>query len=81
MSPYWEQVQGDQLEQGDHLADCVIPRLPETFVETAVGDEARVRVRALVQDLMILTQSCDIEQRKTDWIVTCPVFTRAEFED
>lgn len=75
LEPFWIHVDERTLRQGDLLPGCMVPIFsnmsPATVVQEIVTDEF---------DLITLTQSCDLEQRKVRLIATCPVFSVSQFE-
>jgi hypothetical protein len=62
MEPFWIFIRQSSLCQGDLLPGCWISRFPADFFE--IREEARV-IQAEQADLIIITQSCDLEQAKT----------------
>jgi hypothetical protein len=71
MKPFFAQVEGDTLAQGDLLAKCPIPEFPADF---GTGEGKR-NVLVREGDLIVVTQSCDLENRKAPLVALCPVFT------
>ena len=68
--PWYEIVQGDEIEQGDLLKACpVLVPIPELSLpspdETIVADQETF-------DVVIMTQSCDLVNDKTKEIILCP---------
>lgn len=65
--PWYEVVQGDLVWQGDFLKDCPIivpqPKLAGT-IETKV----------FTYDVVTMSQSCDLEQKKLDLVLVCPIW-------
>jgi hypothetical protein len=68
--PWYEVVDGEQLEQGDLLSACpvLIPSLPE--VQAVEG--AMIASEVLTYDVVIMTQSCDLVNDKTTEVILCP---------
>jgi hypothetical protein len=54
---FWSQVNTPQLAQGDFLPDC---RVPIFFGSGAENEE----IPTLEYDLVVVTQSCDLENQK-----------------
>ena len=74
---FWGEVNGPQLAQGDWLRDCLIPIFPR---DIRVGQEEEVRTADLGQaDLIIVTQSCDLENQKARFVALCPIYALDEF--
>jgi hypothetical protein len=76
VEPFWPEVDEGELRQGDYLPGCSTPVVGPTF---AVVDEPH-EIRTDQGDLIIVTQSCDLEQRKVRLVAGCPIFPLAEFE-
>ena len=76
MESFWLQVDVGELRQGDYLPGCSIPVVGPAF---AVVDEPH-EIQTDQGDLIIVTQSCDLEQRKVRLVAGCPIFPLAEFE-
>ena len=72
---FWVKVKESNLQQGDYLTDCAVPifRNPKFTPETQdiPVDEF---------DLIVLTQSCDLEQNKVRLVAMCPIFSIEAFE-
>src|SRR5579864_2157882 len=77
---FWEQVHTDRLAQGDFLTTCSVPVVPADFAAT-VGQTSPVRVRIDVLDLIIMTQSCDLENNKAPLVACCPIHSIGRFEE
>lgn len=70
--PWYTVVDGDAPPmQGDFISNCpiLIPVLPEQIKEGAKKVDGVVRLINVV----ILSQSCDLEQRKIELVLVCPV--------
>jgi hypothetical protein len=76
VEPFWAQVDEPMLRQGDLLSRCLVP-IPGRDSPTENGPHEGT---AIEYDLIILTQSCDLEQRKVRLVATCPIFSLGEFE-
>jgi len=79
MEPWWQITSGSVLAQGDLLPDCLLPIFVAVDEQTAVGDVivpgSLKRAR-----LIILTQSCDLENGKAEFVALCPAHLLSEFE-
>lgn len=74
--PWYEIVDGDEpLLQGDFIKSCpvVIPPLQIT--------SGKVDVDVIEYDVVVMSQSCDLIQRKLDLVLVCPVWPLSEFEE
>jgi hypothetical protein len=76
--PWWVQVNGGQLAQGDLLPDCLLP----VFVDPTPNDEVDSPrdVEVHTQRLIVVTQSCDLH-KSIEFVALCPIHTLVEFED
>ena len=77
--PFWSKVIGNKLAQGDLLQNCLIPQYGADF--GAGGEGAAEALTVGAQTLIIVTQSCDLENSKVELVAMCPAYTLAEFED
>jgi hypothetical protein len=68
---FWSRVAGEHLAQGDYLPDCPVPVFPVDYGKTE-GDSS-VGVRHV--DLIVVTQSCDLENKKVTLVAMCPIWT------
>jgi len=59
IQPFWEPVTDETLRQGDCLHQCMVPVFGPDF--SPVGTH---QVNVNEYDLIIVTQSCDLEQLK-----------------
>jgi hypothetical protein len=75
--PWWEAVTGPELNQGDFLPGCVVPLIPEEF---APSDEKVEEFEGQWFDLIVVTQSCDLENDKVPFVALCPLYSLKEFE-
>jgi hypothetical protein len=71
---WWISVNGPTLAQGDLLADCLLPIFAR-HKEGTVNEEEVKRAR-----LIIVTQSCDLDNNKVTFVALCPANTLPEFE-
>ena len=68
MEPFWLQVDEGELRQGDYLPGCSIPVVGPAFA--VMGESHEIQTDQ--GDLIIVTQSCDLEQRKVRLVAGCP---------
>ena len=75
--PWFGVVEGDDLEQGDILEGCPVFLPPNDLV---VGAEATAKFVWQRQDLIVISQSCDLSkgQEKVDDVLLCAVWKRSE---
>jgi hypothetical protein len=74
MEEWWETVNGAGLAQGDVLLDCLVPVMPDD-VSLPTGSTWDYTFQADLFDLIVLTQSCDLENDKAPLVALCPIFT------
>jgi hypothetical protein len=77
MEPFWVQVNGPTLNQGDYLPGCLVPVFGSTF--TTGGETQHVPTDEY--DLILVTQSCDLEQQKARLVAASPIYAIAVFEE
>jgi hypothetical protein len=66
--PWYEVVPGGSgLEQGDFVDEC-----PVVIPPAEITTEPEITVE--FYNVVILTQSCDLENRKAEFVVVCPVW-------
>ena len=69
IEPFWSQISEPALRQGDLLPRCLVPVAAADFATESGSREGT----AIEYDLIVLTQSCDLEQRKVRLVATCPI--------
>lgn len=73
-SPWYKVVNDDDtLEQGDILNDCPI-LIPHKDIVT--NPEVVIKT----YDIIVMSQSCDLEQRKLDLVLVSPIWKMSDFE-
>ncbi len=84
---YWERLgQNAQplLAQGDYLPQCLVPNVGPDFAPEDVKEgeivDAHHAVDVRGYDLIIVTQSCDLEQNRAPLVALCPIYGLGEFE-
>ena len=76
IEPFWARVSEPSLRQGDLLPNClVLIRGPDSPTEAGSWEAV-----AMEYDLVVLTQSCDLEQREVRLVATCPIYPLSEFK-
>jgi len=72
--PWYEIVEGKELLQGDILNSCplIIPPLTIERIE---------EVDVIEYDVIVMSQSCDLVQKKLELVLVCPIWTLSEFEN
>jgi len=75
---WWATISGPDLAQGDLLPDCLVPVVVD--VPMAQNEDEVSEVEIKKQRLIVVTQSCDLENNKVDFVALCPIHTLDEFE-
>ena len=78
MEPFWTSISDESLRQGDLLPGCWIPEFPSDF---AVPTSDPRIVQADQADLIVMTQSCDLELGNVSLVALCPVWSISAFEE
>ena len=73
---WWERISGTDLAQGDLLPDC---RLPLFLDPTPTADDSPRDVQVRIQRLIVVTQSCDLQNSRVEFVALCPIHTLDEF--
>ena len=74
--PWYEIVGSDvSLSQGDFFESCPIV-VPHTVIDR---DVETVAVSVKEYDVVVMSQSCDLEYRKLNIVLVCPVWSLNEF--
>jgi hypothetical protein len=76
MEPFWVEVRESTLRQGDYLRRCLVPIFDASFQQAAETQTVPVDE----YDLIIVTQSCDLEQNRARLVAMSPAYSIAEFE-
>lgn len=85
MKSFWRQIDEPtiarealpELSQGDWLPDCLIPIFGPDFG----GDGKPADVPVAKDDLIIVTQTCDLANEKVSLVALCPIHTLDRFEE
>lgn len=70
---FWHSVSQEGLAQGDYLTDCPVPIFPADYGKPGLSSTVDIR-RA---DLIVVSQSCDLENGNVQLVALCPIFTVA----
>lgn len=73
---FWVSTTGPALAQGDFLRDCLVPVFGS---EVRPDAQAPVDVQVCQANLIIVTQSCDLENNKARFVALCPIYSLDEF--
>src|SRR6266568_2306868 len=79
----WSEVKGSELYQGDFIPNVPVPLFNSPFVEPEPtrDAEAESQTEVQVKDVIVVSQTCDLVNRKLRFVALCPVTTIAEMEE
>jgi hypothetical protein len=77
VEPFWTSIQDSSLRQGDYLPKCLVP----VFNEITESSETIHEALTKEYDLIIVTQSCDLENKKVQLVATCPIYLLEKFKE
>lgn len=75
--PWYTAVSGRALEQGDILLGCPVPLIPPQAI-LKPGEQAVTIDR---QNVIVLTQSCDLRAGKVEDVILASVFLKSEMRN
>lgn len=77
--PWFElQENSEDITQGDIIKGCPVPILKEVDI-TAEGQNVKAEIAKI--DGIVLTQACDLANRKVENIILCAITSRSDFEE
>lgn len=79
MKSFWRQINEETLAQGDLLPDCLVPQFEPDFGIDGTNEVHEVLTSAA--NLIIVTQTCDLQNNKVTLVALCPIHTLSEFEE
>ncbi|MFM2430787.1 MAG: hypothetical protein RLZZ511_2000 [Cyanobacteriota bacterium] len=71
MESFWLQIKETTLRQGDWIPTCDVP---VCSLMSNTEDAAELDVEIQTKDLIVLTQSCDLENKKARFVALCPIY-------
>jgi len=74
--PWYDVVDGDDLAQGDFIDSC-----PIIIPPPSMNEDDTINANVCEYDVVIMSQSCDLENRKIDLVLLCPVWPLSKFEE
>jgi hypothetical protein len=84
---WWKKVNVEEIEnhtimQGEYLSDCMIPIIPPDFDSRCdnSGNIPKVDFDIDILDLIVVTQSCDLENGKVEFVLLCPIYLISEYK-
>jgi hypothetical protein len=80
-SQWYEVIATEELQQGDLFPNCPIVLTP-TNLSPQVNSESLTPIVAQVRvyNVIVMSQSCDLVQRKLDLVLVCPYWSLTELE-
>lgn len=72
---FWEKILGSDLQQGDYIFDCPVP-----FFAEIPAERLKVVPKVKIYDLIVITQSCDLINGKSDFVAMCPIYPLENYE-
>lgn len=76
----WRKARGLSLQQGDFLTGCLIPRFRPDLTLSESESEASQSVAVPEHDVVVISQTCDLENKKTRWVAVCATYSTDDFE-
>ena len=81
--PWYCIVSGADLEQGDILLECPVFDIPTNYLDGI--DKAGTSIKINFQNLIVMTQSCDLAVRsdgrsKIDYVLLCPIYFKNQLK-
>ena len=78
MADCWTKVSGPVLNQGDLLDGILVPILSADFPIS--NSDGQTPLTVVTADVIVLTQSCDLENEKVPMVLVARYHTREQFE-
>lgn len=75
---WWQDVEGPALNHGDWLSGCHVPVLVS---ESSPSEGSVIDIDLELRNIIILTQSCDLENGKAPLVAVCPLYRLPEWEE
>lgn len=83
--PWYEVVEeSEELEQGDYIDDCevLIPTYLPLQAEADTPSNSQIyqaKAKSAIYNVIIVSQSCDLENGKLEYVLMCPRASYSEF--
>lgn len=74
----WVRTTGQELMQGDYLPGCLVTSFDPDFSEAGSDTIGEVIVHTF--DVVVLTQSCDLDNNRARFVAVCPAFSLSVFQ-
>lgn len=80
-SQWYEIVATEELQQGDLLPNCPVVLTPTTLSPRANSEPpTTIAAQVRLYNVIVMSQSCDLVQRKLDLVLVCPYWGLTELE-
>jgi hypothetical protein len=82
-NPWYAEVSANtKITQGDLVFDCPVLEWAGSVTEESLSkDGLKGLTEAILADVIVMTQSCDLEQDKVDNVIVCPHFSLSKFKE
>ena len=85
--PWYDVVEGEDLEQGDFLDNCLV--IVPDYITSSSEDETTFLSKSAYQiksvgdyyDIVIVSQSCDLANGKIEYVLICPRWSIKEYAE
>lgn len=77
--PWYAVITEGQLLQGDMIYECPVIIPTGEILEGIEDQEYLLDVEIFTYDVVIMSQSCDLEQEKLDLVLVCPHWSLEDF--
>jgi hypothetical protein len=78
---FWLNINTSQIRQGDYLPNCLVPMLITPMDELfEQSDQLEYDIQMEERDLIVITQSCDLENKKSRIVALCPIYSISDYE-
>lgn len=81
--PWYKQVSGGDLQQGDIFRryPIITPAISSQLIqEIREGGSPEIQSNTALSDLVVMSQSCDLDHDKVDTVILCPLWELDHFE-
>lgn len=79
--PWYGIVSGDEVQQGDILENCPVFIFPsEASIETSRSTGEPLEAFVEYRDVIVMSQSCDIDNKTISEVLLCGVWKRSDFD-
>jgi hypothetical protein len=81
-SQWYEIITSEELQQGDLFPTCPVVLTPTTLMSPPVSSEppSAIAAQVRVYNVIVMSQSCDLVQRKLSLVLVCPYWSLTELE-